>query len=135
MVDRHWWMRWEVPFTLIGLAIIALAIVYAIFHNDRPYNPNPKACVNLSFTYGQSGHCVSDSQKLLNWYLYGDNQSSYLRASGVFDMSTKDAVIKAQSGASLNINGKVDFETWKLLCSSSSQLSWWIKAAKDAGCP
>ncbi len=123
------------PLLLLGILIVIVASIYTVFHNDRPYNSNPNACVNHTFSLGSRGYCVSDGQNLINWYLYGSNNANYIKINGKLNTLTVTAVKKVQSGASLEVNGKIDFETWKLLCSNSGAPKWWYKVAKDAGCP
>lgn len=125
---------WKKPLVAIGIIIILVAIAYAIYHNQQPYNSNPQACVNRTFSLGSSGNCVSDGQYLLNWYLYGIDQPNYQKITGTYTTSTEAEVRKAQSGASLVVNGTLDPATWELLCSGNDTPSWWVSAAKNAGC-
>lgn len=132
--DHQFKLKLQSMLIILGLLIIIAAVIYALIHNDQPYNPNPKACVNQTLSFKQRGSCIKDAQDLLNWYLYEDNRANYLKVNGQFDEATKQAVIKTQQQASLSVNGKIDFETWKLLCSSITGPAWWLAAAKNAGC-
>jgi Putative peptidoglycan binding domain len=119
----------------VGLLIVIAAILYAIIHNDQAVNNNPNACINKTFKLGATGKCISDGQNLLNWYLYGIDQPNYMKVNETFSLNTQVALKKAQSGASLAVNGQFDPATWKLLCRSDDPPAWWVTAAKNAGCP
>jgi hypothetical protein len=120
---------------VIGILLVVLGGIYAVFHNQQASNNNPHACINQTFTLGSSGNCITDGQRLLNWYVYGIDGPSYMSVNGDFSATTQAVVQKAQSGASLPVTGKLDPVTWKLLCEESDTPSWWASAAKNAGCP
>ncbi|HEY1645764.1 MAG TPA: peptidoglycan-binding domain-containing protein [Candidatus Saccharimonadales bacterium] len=127
--------KWKKYLVVIGIILIIGGLVYAIAHNDQSVNNNPNACVNNSFSIGDSGKCISDSQSLLNWYLYGIDEPNYMKITGTFSAGVQSAVTKAQSGASLTVNGQLDKQTWSLLCKGDDTPNWWRAAAKNAGCP
>ena|ERR1017187_1626119 len=74
-------------------------------------------CTRYDFWYGDSGHCVTDIQQMLNDQIrLGGYRGSYLSTDGDFGGRTYGQVRNFQARYRLGVDGVVGPVTWRSLC-------------------
>jgi peptidoglycan hydrolase-like protein with peptidoglycan-binding domain len=74
-------------------------------------------CARYDFWYGDSSHCVTDIQQMLNDQIrLGGYRGSYLSTDGDFGGRTYGQVRNFQARYRLGVDGVVGPVTWRSLC-------------------